>query len=96
MLSFSVAIYGNFRQEAVGNILISLYLGAKDFLPENNPVYFWAKKLNLIIFALESISQKDIEEKLDISSRNHNRNIILNLYNTKRLKSLIEENFIQK
>ena len=54
------------------------------------------KKLNLIIFALESISQKDIEEKLDISSRNHNRNIILNLYNTKRLKSLIEENFIQK
>ena len=96
MLSFSVAIYGNFRQEAVGNILISLYLGAKVFLPENNPVYFWAKKLNLIIFALESISQKDIEEKLDISSRNHNRNIILNLYNTKRLKSLIEENFIQK
>jgi hypothetical protein len=94
MLSFNVAVYGNFRQEAVGNILISLYLGAKVFLPENNPVYLWAKKLNLIIFALESISQKDIDEVLDITSRNHNRNIILNLYNTNRLKALIEKNFI--
>ena len=26
MLSFGIAIYGNFRPEAVGNILISIYL----------------------------------------------------------------------
>ncbi|MCF6130038.1 TDP-N-acetylfucosamine:lipid II N-acetylfucosaminyltransferase [Flavobacterium sp. AS60] len=94
MLSFDIAIYGNFRQEALGNILISLYLGAKVFLAESNPVYLWAEKLNLRLFKLESISQTDIDQPLDIQSQTHNRNIILEIYNTQRLKSLIKENFI--
>ncbi|MFT3919659.1 TDP-N-acetylfucosamine:lipid II N-acetylfucosaminyltransferase [Cloacibacterium sp.] len=96
MLSFGIAIYGNFRQEAVGNILISLYLGAKVFIPRNNPVFFWAKKLSLILFELESINQEEIDAPLDIKSRIHNRDIILKLYNLERLKSLIKENFMQK
>ena len=52
MLSFGFAIYGNFRQEAIGNIVISLYLGTKIFFPENTPFYLWAKRLNLIVFKI--------------------------------------------
>ncbi|MGC4040808.1 MAG: TDP-N-acetylfucosamine:lipid II N-acetylfucosaminyltransferase [Flavobacterium sp.] len=93
MTSFGIAIYGNWRQEAIGNILISLYLGAKVFLPNVNPVMQWAKDHDLIAFELESISQQDIDTPLDEKSRIHNRSILLELYNLKRLESLITSNF---
>lgn len=96
MLSVGFAIYGNFRQEAIGNVVISLYLGAKVFFPENAPFHLWAQKLNLIVFKLESISQEEIDQPLDANSRAHNRSIILEYYNMERLKSLITKNFIIK
>ncbi|UPT72121.1 MAG: TDP-N-acetylfucosamine:lipid II N-acetylfucosaminyltransferase [Flavobacterium sp. JAD_PAG50586_2] len=95
MISFGVAIYGNWRQEAIGNILISLYLGAKIFLPSVNPVMQWAKHHKLAVFELESISQYEIDTPLDEASRIHNREILLQLYNLDRLKSLITSNFIK-
>ena len=39
LLSADVFIYGNWRQEAVGNILIALFIGGKVFLDEKNPLY---------------------------------------------------------
>ena len=38
LLSADVFIYGNWRQEAVGNILIALFIGGKVFLDEKNPL----------------------------------------------------------
>lgn len=96
MTSFSVAIYGNFRQEAIGNILISLYLGTKVFLPKGNPVMQWARYHKLIVFELESITQYEIDTPLDEKSRLHNRNILLELYNLDRLEALIANNFFMK
>lgn len=96
MFSFGVAIYGNWRQEAIGNILVSLYLGAKVFLPKENPVTQWAKHHNLVVFELESISQYEIDTPLDEASRIHNRTTLANLYNLNRLKSLIASNFIKE
>ena len=96
MLSVGFAIYGNFRQEAIGNVVISLYLGAKVFFPESAPFHLWAQRLNLIVFKLESISQEEIDQPLDANSIAHNRSIILKFYNRERLKSLIVENFITK
>lgn len=96
MTSFGVAIYGNWRQEAIGNILISIYLGAKVFLPKVNPVMQWAKRHNLVVFELESISQHGIDTPLDDESRIHNRNTLLELYNLDRLKSLIAVNFVKE
>lgn len=93
MLSFNHAIYANFRQEAVGNILILLYLGTKVFIPKKSPILLWARKLDLVIFELESITQTDIDNPLDINSRIHNRKIILEIYNLERLKILIKDNF---
>ena len=94
MLSFGIAIYGNFRQEAVGNILISIFLGAKVFLPKHNPLFLWANKLGIIIFELESISQDQIDLPLDEFSRKHNRSLLQDLYNGVRLKKLIVKNFV--
>lgn len=96
MLSCGFAIYGNFRQEAIGNIVISLYLGAKVFFPESAPFHLWAQRLNLIVFKLETISQEEIDQPLDANSRAHNRSIILEYYNMERLKFLIKEQIITK
>lgn len=91
MVSFGVALYGNWRQEAVGNILISLYLGAKVFLPACNPVLEWARRRNLIVFELEKITQEELDQPLTDELRQRNREIILSLYNNERMSSLIRE-----
>ncbi|NDV96843.1 hypothetical protein D0T84_18295 [Dysgonomonas sp. 521] len=96
LTSVSVAIYGNWRQEAIGNILISLYLGAKVFLSYRNPVLRWARNHNLVVFELESITQKDIDEPLSADDIQHNRNILMELYNKNRLYTLIKDSFVDR
>lgn len=96
MSSFGVVLYGNWRQEAIGNILISLYLGSKVFLPKASPVMQWAKRHNLKVYELESISQYEIDTPLEETSRISNRTILLELYNLDRLESLISSNFIKE
>lgn len=93
MTTFGVALYGNWRQEAIGNVLISLYLGTKVFLPKVSPVMQWAKRHNLKVYELESISQYEIDTPLEETSRISNRTILLELYNLDRLQSLISSNF---
>ena len=57
----SVALFGNWRQEAIGNIIVALYLGAKVFLSHVNPVYEWAQSHGLTVYELEKLSQKELE-----------------------------------
>lgn len=89
--SVSVAIYGNWRQEAIGNILISLYLGAKVYLAKRNPVYEWAHRHDLIVFPLEEISQTGIDTPLPESDKEHNKSILRSLYCKERMFQLIRE-----
>ena len=49
LLSADVFIYGNWRQEAVGNILIALFIGGKVFLDEKNPLLKFYKDKGLVI-----------------------------------------------
>lgn len=93
MASASIAIYGNWRQEAVGNILVSLYLGAKVFLSNKSPIFEWAKKHGFITFELETISQADIDSPLDQASREHNRKILLDNFCRDKLFPLMQESF---
>ena len=61
----SVALFGNWRQEAIGNIIVALYLGAKVFLSHVNPVYEWAQSHGLTVYELEKLSQKELDTPLD-------------------------------
>lgn len=85
------AFFGNFRQEAIGNILIVLYLGAKVFLCRQNPVYEWAQSKGLKVFDLDTLTQADIDTPLDEETRAANRRILTELYNEQRLYRLISE-----
>lgn len=93
MTSAAVAIYANWRQEAIGNIIIALYLGAKVFIAGRNPVYAWAKGHGLIVSELEKINQHELDTPLTEEERKNNRTILAELYNRERFCRLIRETF---
>jgi hypothetical protein len=93
LLKASIYIYGNLRQEAVGNILIALFLGGKVFLYNNNPLLKFYKNLGLIIFNMDELSIESINTKLTKTQIQTNRNILLEQYSLSRLKTLIRNNF---
>lgn len=93
MVSSEICVYGNWRQEAVGNIIIALYLGAKVFLSFHSPLLSWFRKMGIVIFELESITDGEIALPLDMDSRKKNREILRNKYCKKNQIRLIQETF---
>ena len=90
-MSISVALYGNWRQEAVGNILVFLFMGTKVFLSRRNPVYEWALFHGLKVFELEGITQEQLDTPLTDSEKISNREIVKNSFTKERLLKLIRD-----
>ena len=80
MLQAEICVYGNWRQEAYGNILIALYLGAKVYISQRSPLVALFNRMGLRFFILEKINQNDFLSPLDISKRQKNREIIMGLF----------------
>ncbi|MBP1613227.1 MAG: hypothetical protein H6Q13_675 [Bacteroidetes bacterium] len=93
MASSSFALYPNWRQEAVGNILVSLYLGSKVFLSNRNPILEWARRHGFIVFELEKIDIGDLEIPLTERDRLHNRNILLRDFDSTALYRMMRNTF---
>lgn len=88
--SINVALFANLRQEAIGNIIVYLYLGAKVFLPAGSPVYEWAQGHGLTVFDLTRMTQQDIDTPLDAACHQRNREILSALYHKDRMMKLIK------
>lgn len=58
LLSSDVFIYGNYRQAAVGNIVVALYIGAKVFLNPKNPLYDMYKERGYKFFSIDELEDK--------------------------------------
>jgi len=93
LLKSSVCIYGNWRQEAVGNILVSLYLGAKVFLSEKSPLLAEYRKMGLHVYTLEKITQYELDNPLTIEHMKNNRDIIYGLMNRQAIVNKIKSVF---
>ena len=93
LLSASVFIYGSLRQEAVGNILIALYLGGKVFLNSYNPLLEFYKSLGIIIFSTDELSLENLKVSLPTKDILNNKHILLEKYSLARLLSLVRTNF---
>ena len=91
--STAVALFGNLRQEAIGNIMIALYMGAKVFLFESNPVYEWAATHNLKVYPMSALSQVELDTLLPAEDAEHNRSVLRELYSKRRMSQLIKELF---
>lgn len=80
----SVCIMHHDRQQALGNILMMGWIGAKVFLSENNPIFLFLKELGLIVFSIENElipqAKKNIFSPLSDQEIQNNRNAILSYY----------------
>lgn len=93
LLDASFYIYNNYRQEAVGNILVALYFGGKVFLSDNSPLLTFYKKMGLVIFPVSALSDDILNHRLDKESVWKNRELIEKHYSLERLYSLVKQNF---
>jgi len=49
----TIVIMNHFRQQAVGNVLNSMFLGAKVFLSNKNSLYHFLKRIGCIVYSIE-------------------------------------------
>lgn len=87
--SCSNVIMNHHRQQAVGNILAMLYMGAKVFLNKINPLYSYYKDRGAIIFGIDELYndfslldshllEEDVEKNRQILKLTFGEKIILN------------------
>lgn len=74
--SCSVVIMNHIRQQAVGNIVIMMYFGAKIFLNQENPVYAFFKNNGAIVFSTDEINNNNIEKALTSEEKKINREVL--------------------
>lgn len=90
LLSSKVCIYGHFRGEAWGNILISLYLGAKVYISKHSPILVnKCYPLGFKVFELEGIADT-FKIEITQEERERNRNIALTNFSKEMCGKYIE------
>jgi len=91
--SCSIVIMNHLRQQAVGNIIMMLHMGAKVFLDHNNPVYNHFKKQGASIFTLEDL-EHEADLRLTMPQIVRNRKILKNNWSkeviNKKTKNMID------
>ena len=92
-LDARICVYGSWRQEAFGNIVIALYLGSKIYVSRNNPLADSLRELGFSLFIIEEATQKTFFEPLSEFDIKMNRDLVANLYSLERKKQLIMQNF---
>lgn len=88
LCSASIVIMFHLRQEAVGNILIALYLGAKVYLQEDNNLYEYFKSIGVKIFSIKKDLTNNNKEALQLlpeETQRTNREKILAEFNEERI-----------
>lgn len=75
VLSCGNVIMNHVRQQAVGNIILMLYLGAKIYLRKENPVYSFLKENDFTVYLVEDIliNPEILDKKLTIDEVESNR-----------------------
>ena len=83
-----IVIMNHKRQQAFGNIIISLWMGAKVYLNKENTIYQYLKRISVVVFSIEQDLKQDNENIFTLLSQedqNHNRKTILSELNKEKL-----------
>src|SRR5690606_8564482 len=54
-----IVIMNNYRQQAVGNILTMIWMGAKVFLNEETSLYKYLKRIGVFVFSISTDLDRD-------------------------------------
>src|SRR5690606_18378203 len=74
-----IVIMNHYRQQAFGNIIACLWMGSKLYLSEKNIIYFYLKRLGIIVFSIESdlhLNNNKVLVNLEHEEIINNRNIL--------------------
>ena len=86
MQTCNVVIMNYYRQQAVGNIISAVYLGAKVFLNKENSAYLYLKGLGCHIYEItEDLNSHNDLLGLTNIEINHNRYLLQNDINQSKL-----------
>jgi dTDP-N-acetylfucosamine:lipid II N-acetylfucosaminyltransferase len=86
--SCGFVIMNHIRQQAVGNIIIMMYLGAKIFLRKECPTYDFFIERGAIIYSVQDLEEDLtlIEKGLSDIDKEINRNVIRDYWSTSKVK----------
>ncbi len=88
--SCGIVVMNHYRQQAVGNILASLWMGAKVFLDERNTFYHYLKRIGCYVYSIKELSHDNLELLTDDKIR-HNRDIIVKEISTDVIVDVIKK-----
>jgi len=87
-------VFANLRQEAVGNMIIAMYLGGRLFLEKDNPMYNYYVNLGLCLNSIDDLSVDLVNKPLSFEEIENNRLILGRMYSDNRMKELIRTTFM--
>ena len=86
-----IVIMNNYRQQAVGNIMTMLWMGAKVFLDKRNTTYTYLKRINVHIFSINTdLNNSDAFNLLTEEQISHNRSILISEIGYEKLQQNLE------
>ncbi len=77
--SCNIVIMNHYRQQAVGNIIAMLWMGAKVYLDERNTFYHYLKRIGIVVFAINNdlkLNNSEALMGLSLDEINNNRQIL--------------------
>lgn len=85
MVTAEICVFSSWRQEANGNVIIALYLGAKVFMSNRSPLYAYYKDMGLHLYELEKMTAESFNISLTGAEKEHNRNILLDNFSADKM-----------
>ena len=86
----SIVVMNHIRQQAVGNIMIMISMGAKIYLRKENYLFNFFQRSGYKVFAIEDIKdEKDFLRKLTKEEVEHNKNTMRDLYTIDKFEKKI-------
>jgi len=89
----SVGIFYHYRQQAMGNIIAMLYMGARLYLSEKNPAYHYLIRKGIVVNSLDRDFERNMLTRLNAVEIENNRNKLDLIFGTENvLADLLELN----
>ncbi len=90
----SVAIFNHKIQQAFGNVLGLIFMGAKVFLNPENPIYIELIKAEIQVFDYSKITEEDLDSPLSKEVVLRNRELLRQLFNEEKIQGFYKSIFL--
>ncbi len=93
ILSCNIAFFNHIRQQAVGNIIIMYYFGAKLFFNDEGVTYGYYESEQFMVRSLKELNQSHLEKGITQSEYKNNKEQCERLYSQKAVQDKVSKLF---